>query len=166
MVWRENNFAFIDSQNLNLGVQRLGWKLDFQKLRIYLAEKYDVVKAYLFLGYIPKNKELYKKLESYGYALIFKPVITLRDGTIKGNVDGELILQAMVEYQNYDRAVIVTGDGDFHCLIDHLRLHNKLKAVYIPNRGKFSRLLKSNDLHEFRRYMNEAKNDLRLTSEA
>ena len=25
------NYAFIDSQNLNLEIQRLGWKLDFKK---------------------------------------------------------------------------------------------------------------------------------------
>jgi hypothetical protein len=25
------NFAFIDGQNLNLGIQRLGWKLDLKR---------------------------------------------------------------------------------------------------------------------------------------
>ena len=36
---QENNFSFIDSQNLNLGVQSLGWKLDFRRFRIYLKQK-------------------------------------------------------------------------------------------------------------------------------
>ena len=44
----ENNYAFIDSQNLNLGIQLLGWKLDYKKFRIYLKEKYNVTKAYIF----------------------------------------------------------------------------------------------------------------------
>lgn len=26
---KDNNYAFIDSQNLNLSVQSLGWRLDF-----------------------------------------------------------------------------------------------------------------------------------------
>ena len=39
---QENNFAFIDSQNLNLGVQSLGWKLDHRGFRVYLKEKYKV----------------------------------------------------------------------------------------------------------------------------
>jgi len=33
---RPNNYAFIDSQNLNLGIQSLGWKLDFAKFHRYL----------------------------------------------------------------------------------------------------------------------------------
>jgi hypothetical protein len=35
----ENNYAFIDSQNLNLGIRILGWKLDYARFRIYLKEK-------------------------------------------------------------------------------------------------------------------------------
>jgi len=34
------NYAFIDAQNLNLGIQELGWKLDYRKFRRYLREKY------------------------------------------------------------------------------------------------------------------------------
>ena len=30
-----NNYAFIDSQNLNLGIQSMGWKLDWKKFRVY-----------------------------------------------------------------------------------------------------------------------------------
>ncbi|MDD4476791.1 MAG: hypothetical protein PHY40_01390 [Patescibacteria group bacterium] len=59
MLTKENNYAFIDSQNLNLGIQSLGWKLDFKRFRIYLKEKYQISVAYLFIGYIPQNKDLY-----------------------------------------------------------------------------------------------------------
>lgn len=34
----ELNYAFIDSQNLNLAIRTLGWKLDFARFRTYLAE--------------------------------------------------------------------------------------------------------------------------------
>ncbi len=166
MHFRENNFAFIDSQNLNLGVRTLGWRLDFQKFRVYLKERHNVSKAYLFLGYIPENRKLYAKLREYGYELIFKPIVKLKNGTIKGNVDGELILQAMIDYQNYDRAVIVSGDGDFYCLIKHLRERNKLRAVFIPNQKSFSWLLKAKRFRLYLRYMNEFKNELRLSKEA
>lgn len=53
---QENNYAFIDSQNLNLGIKSLGWKLDFVKYRRYLREKYGVTTAYLFIGYVPYVK--------------------------------------------------------------------------------------------------------------
>lgn len=110
----ENNYAFIDSQNVNLSIQESGWKLDFRRFRIYLKEKYGVEKAYLFIGYLPENQDLYKSLQESGYVLIFKPVLRINeDGKVKGNVDAELVLHSMIEYPNYEKVVIVTGDGDF-----------------------------------------------------
>jgi hypothetical protein len=50
-----NNYAFIDSNNLNLGIQKLGWKLDYRRFRIYLAEKYGVSRAYVFIGFVALN---------------------------------------------------------------------------------------------------------------
>ncbi|OGH64257.1 MAG: hypothetical protein A2821_02035 [Candidatus Magasanikbacteria bacterium RIFCSPHIGHO2_01_FULL_41_23] len=54
-----SNFAFIDNQNIYQGVRELGWYLDWRKFRRYLLEKYEVEKAYLFLGYLPENDKLY-----------------------------------------------------------------------------------------------------------
>lgn len=138
---RENNFAFIDSQNLNLGVKSLGWQLNFRKFRIYLKEKYGVTKAFLFLGYIPKNKELYDALRSYGYEIVFRPTLNHPDG-VKGNVDAELILQAMIEFTSYDKAVIVSGDGDFYCLVKYLFEQGKFERLIVPDRRKYSVLLR------------------------
>jgi uncharacterized LabA/DUF88 family protein len=132
------NYAFIDSQNLNLGVQDLGRKLDYKKFRIYLTEKYGVSKVYMFLGYLAENQNLYRALQEYGYVLIFKPVLFLAHKGVKGNVDAELVLQAMIDLPHYSKAVIVTGDGDFHCLVKYLCEQGKLLKVLIPNRHKFS----------------------------
>ncbi|MBI1923607.1 NYN domain-containing protein [Candidatus Poribacteria bacterium] len=136
-----NHDAFIDSQNLNLGVLGLGWKLDFRKFRIYLEEKYKVTKAYLFLGYLPEEQGLYNALQSYGYVLVFKPVLRKRSGGVKGNVDAELVLQAMIDYPHYDKAVIVTGDGDFACLVKYLHQQHKLHRLIVPNRYPYFILL-------------------------
>lgn len=140
----ENNYAFIDSQNLNLGIQELGWKLNFGRFRIYLKEKYKVQKAYLFIGYLPENQDLYKALQENGYVLVFKPVLKPKDeGTKpKGNCDAELVLQAMIDYKNYDKAIIVTSDGDFYCLVNYLYGKNKLKVAISPNRKNCSVLLR------------------------
>ena len=54
-----NNYAFIDAQNVHLGIKSLGWKLDWRKFRVYLKEKYSVTKAYLFIGYLSSNQDLY-----------------------------------------------------------------------------------------------------------
>ncbi len=81
----KNNYAFIDSQNVNLGIREAGWKLDFKKFRVYLKDKYRVEKAYLFIGLIPENQNLYRALQEYGYILIFKPIMKTADGSVKGS---------------------------------------------------------------------------------
>jgi uncharacterized LabA/DUF88 family protein len=47
----------------------------------------------------------------------------------------------MAEYQNYERAIIVSGDGDFACLAEYLRERDKLKYMIVPNRYRYSFLL-------------------------
>lgn len=137
-------YAFIDSQNLNLGVLSQGWKLDFKKFRIYLKDKYKVDKAYLFIGQVPGNEKLYSFLRNSGYKLILKPTVDYKSkegAKTKGNVDAELVLHTMIQWGNFTKAVIVSGDGDFYCLIDHLESHNKLFKVITPSK-KYSSLLR------------------------
>lgn len=121
-----NNYAFIDSQNLNLAIRNLGWKLDFKRFRVYLKEHYGVTKAYLFIGFIDGNNSLYTTLQEAGFLCVFKPTLTYKDGTTKGNVDAELVLQALL----------------------------------IPDRLRFSALLKFKFFHTYLRYMNDLQNKL------
>lgn len=160
------NYAFIDSQNLNLGIKSQGWQLDNRKFRIYLKNKYNIQKAYLFIGQVIGNEELYKHLKNMGYELVFKPTTEYKvDGkkTVKGNVDAELVLYAAAKiYNSYDKAVIVSGDGDFYCLAEYLQEKGKLLKIMTPNR-KYSRLLKTFAEHIVRldlvRYKLEYKKD-------
>lgn len=137
----KNNFAFIDSQNLNLAIQDQGWKLDFARFRAYLKDRFFVTQAFIFIGYVPGNERLYAYLQKSGYVVIHKPTFE-RSGIIKGNCDAELVLYAMIEYQNYDNAIIVSGDGDFHCLVEYLIDKSKLERMIIPNSKAYSSLLK------------------------
>lgn len=152
-------YAFIDSQNLNLGVKQTvpdrktgriiynGWDLSFPKFHKYLTDKYKVTKAFLFIGKVDGNEPLYGSLVSAGYEIVFKPTfeITESDGTKtrKGNVDAELVLHTMIEYPNFDKAIIIAGDGDYRCLIQYLLDNGKLFKILIPNRYRFSQQLKS-----------------------
>jgi uncharacterized LabA/DUF88 family protein len=136
------NAAFIDSANLHQAIKDLGWSLDYRKFRRFLADKYHVEKAYLFIGFLETQQSLYANLQEYGYILIFRPTLRYRDGHTKGNCDADLVLKAMVEYPNYEQAVIVTGDGDFYSFIDHLKREGKLAQVLVPNELRYSALLK------------------------
>jgi len=147
---RQKIYAFIDSQNLNLGIRDQGWKLDFSRFRVYLNDKYNVSKAYLFIGYVSKNKKLYDHLESSGYKLIFKPTIIDRSGKMKGNVDAELIVWTMrcVYEKLCDKVIIVSGDGDFSILADFLMEKNKLLHFIVPNYKTMSILIKREFIKE------------------
>ena len=137
MKSKQKIYAFIDSQNLNLGVRSQGWKLDWRKFRQYLRNKYNVSKAYLFIGQVAGNESLYAFLQECDYILIFKPTLEHREKNkviIKGNVDAELVLHSMIQYKNYDKAVIVSGDGDFHCLIEYLEEKKKLLKILAPTK--------------------------------
>ena len=158
MIHKESNYAFIDSQNLNLSIRSQSWILDFGKFRRYLKDKYKITKAFLFIGYVAQNQSLYTSLQKDGYILIFKPTLELPNGRVKGNVDAELVLHTMIEFQNYNKAIIVTGDGDFYCLIEYLTKQNKLLKLMIPNRYQFSSLFRK--LQSYIVFMNELKNKL------
>lgn len=158
-------YAFIDSQNLNLGVQKFGWKLDWRKFRIFLEQKYGASKAFMFIGYIPENEALYEQMYEAGYSVVLKPTFDLTkpraDVTeqsdhhgkqqetdekkhVKGNIDAELVLWAMKEMSNYDKAIIVSGDGDFYSLIEYLEGKGRLLHLLAPT-GHYSSLYNKYD---------------------
>lgn len=163
-------YAFIDSQNLNLGTGKdlfnsvgkqiyKGWPLDFRKFRVYLTDKFRVTKAFLFIGKIDGNEKMYRQLKSFGYDLIFKPTTKDGLGKPKGNIDAELVLHAAaIEFGNYNKAVIVSGDGDFRCLYEYLIEKKKLSRIIIPNLKAQSSLLRG--FQEYKTFLEYEKEKL------
>jgi len=155
----KNNHAFIDSQNLYLAIKDLGWKLDYKKFRIYLKEKYSIEKAYMFLGYLAENQELYKFLQEVGFILIFRPILEKDGKPIKGNCDVDLALHLLINLNNYYKAVIITGDGDFCMLVKYLRENDKLVKVLAPSHNNCSVLLRKAAASDIS-FMDDLKNKL------
>ena len=142
MKYNRHNSAFIDGNNLHLTMINLGWALDYKRFRIYIEEKYHATNAYYFIGKVPGNEQLYNGLSSYGYNLVFKETLFVSCKGYKGNCDAELVLEAMKRLDEYDKAVIVSSDGDFRCLVDHLLSLGKLERVLAPCRSGCSILLR------------------------
>lgn len=153
-----NNYAFIDAHNLYMSSQHWGWKLDYAKLRDLLQEYYSVTVAYLFMGYRSENNEVYIDLQKKGYILIFKDTVQ-KEEEIKGNCDVDLVLHAMIDYNNYNKAVIVTGDGDFASLIRYLYQNEKLETLLVPNQNSYSNFLKRTSKEKIG-YLNLLRNKL------
>lgn len=137
-----NNYAFIDGQNLYLGVKSLGWKMDYKKFYTHLTDTYRVTCVFIFLGYLEEYEPLYRQLREFGYTIIFKEVSHDHEGAPKGNVDVLLTLHAMLHNDDLKKAVLVTSDGDFAPLVEHWSANKKLRAVISTRRPQCSWLLR------------------------
>ena len=153
--------AYIDGANLHKGIRDSGWELDYRRLRMWLTDKYDVERAYLFIGLVPDNKDLYTRLQEAGYVLVYKEVTYDGAGKVKGNCDADLVLKVVVDYyeKHCDRAVIVTSDGDYAGLIKFLKLKNSFLCLVSP-RPKCSYLLRKLNIPIV--YLNTQKDKLKL----
>ena len=136
---KEQVFAFIDAQNIAKGIENSGWKIDWSAFRYWLAKHYNVSQAYMYIGYMAENRDLYLQLNNNGFNIDLKQTVqSNRDsqkrepGEIKGNVDVDLTIGVWREYNNYNKAIIVSGDGDFTSLIQHLLDRRKLKKIIVP----------------------------------
>jgi len=161
-----NNFAYIDGANLYKGVESLRWDMDYRRFRVWLSEKHGVKSAYLFIGLIPKYKELYKYLQEAGFMLVFKEVVYDGDGKPKGNCDANLVLQVTRDaYENkFNKAVIVSSDGDYASLVRFLQEKNKLKIILSPStQERCSILLKKTNASIT--YLDDIKNKISLNKE-
>ncbi|MCX6736278.1 MAG: NYN domain-containing protein [Candidatus Parcubacteria bacterium] len=133
---KRNNYAYIDGANLHKGIDSLGWKLDYARFRVWLTEKYGVTRAYLFIGLIPKYKELYVYLQEAGFVLIFKETVYDGEEKIKGNCDADLVLHSVKDVFESDaeQLVIVSSDGDYAGMVNFLHERKKLRIILSPHR--------------------------------
>jgi len=145
---KENNLAFIDGQNLHLGTNSddIPWQVDFVLLRKYLRKKYNVSKAYYFLGYtMEENDSLYDKIQEAGFILKFREHNSSMIGKKKGNVDSDIIFTIMKKIykrEDCDKIVLISGDGDYKMLVDFLIEEGKFKKILFPNKKFASSLYK------------------------
>lgn len=141
----KGNYAFIDAQNIHRGTRAAGWLLNWAQLRDYLRAEQRVTKAFLFIGFLAGQEPLYASLKMAGYELIFKPTVKHTvDGktVIKGNVDTDLVLKAMMEWDHFHQAILLSGDGDFLSLLTHLSQAGKLKTLVVSDARSASKLLR------------------------
>ncbi|MFZ2522355.1 MAG: NYN domain-containing protein [Minisyncoccia bacterium] len=85
-----------------------------------------------------RRVRFYLKLEKFGYKLILKPVKTYddREGNPirKANCDVDMTLMLATEKDNFDRAIILSGDGDFLPVMKYLKRCKK--EVLVLARGR------------------------------
>jgi uncharacterized LabA/DUF88 family protein len=142
------NLAFIDGQNLYMGTKSCSssWEVDLAKFKVYLENKYNVSEIYYFLGYVQdENEDLYEEIQKSGLILKFREHNSAMLGKKKGNVDSDIIFSVMKKLckkEEFDKIILVSGDGDYKMLVDFLIEENKFEKVLFPNRKYASSLYK------------------------
>lgn len=147
----QNNIAYIDGQNLHMGTTKRDpeWTVDLARFRVFLKEKYHVKKAYYYLGYVQDGtsyQKLYDDLQDAGFHLVFREHNSAMKGTKKGNVDADIIFSIMKRLylkEDFNKVVLVSGDGDYKQLVDFLIEQDKFAKILFPKQRYASSLYKS-----------------------
>ncbi|MCX6703065.1 MAG: NYN domain-containing protein [Candidatus Zambryskibacteria bacterium] len=146
---QNKNYAFIDGQNLYMATAKRSidpWKINLERLRVYLQQKYNVSKAFYFLGYLDESQQsLYENIQTAGFILVFREHTSLMLGKKKVNIDSDIILHIMKKLyykEVFNKIVLVSGDGDYKQLIDFLITENKLEKILFPDGKRASSLYK------------------------
>lgn len=138
---------YIDGNNLYRSAKELGYEIDYKKFRGWLRQKYSPANVYLFIGLVPSRTSFYEHLQESGFILVFKQTISFA-GTVKGNCDAELVLKTTSDFYTkaFSSCVLVTGDGDFGCLVEFLQNNQAIDRVVAPDENKCSILIKNKNI--------------------
>ncbi len=138
---------YIDGNNLHRAAKELGFEIDYKKFRGWLRQKYNPTSVYLFIGLVPDRVKFYEHLQECGFLLVFKQTITV-NGSVKGNCDAELVLKTVSDFytKSFIQCILITGDGDFGCLVEFLKENKAIQTLLSPNIHKCSILLRNKNV--------------------
>lgn len=142
------NIAYIDNQNLYMATRTSAspWDVDMEKLRVYLAKRYDVGEVYLFMGAFTNDaRHVYDLFRSFGFILVWRPHGCEFAGRKKGNVDTDVVFSMMRDLHERDdvnKMYLVSGDGDYFRTVNHIMKKGKLGKVLLPSHKNASSLYK------------------------
>lgn len=134
----EKIVLFIDGPNLHATAKSLGFDVDYKKMLALFRRRAQLVRAVYYTTLIEQQeysslRPLVDWLEYNGYTMVTKPAKEFTDSSgrrrIKGSMDVELTVNAMQLADQYDHAIIFTGDGDFRRLVAALQLKGKRVSV-------------------------------------
>ncbi len=130
-------YAFIDASNIIYGARSGNWLIDQQKLYYYLQNKYQVTKAFFYYGKDSnslKKERFLHKLSVFGYILRVKTIKHFGHKA-KANCDVDLTMDMLLFRNQYSRAIVLSGDGDFTPLLAYLIKQGKqIIVITFPDR--------------------------------
>jgi uncharacterized LabA/DUF88 family protein len=128
--WKELGrvMVFIDAANVIYSCRGLGWHIKYENLQKYFKNHCRLVDICFYYARRENNEQdskLLGVLIEFGFKVKVrrKKFFKNQDGTleIKGNIDGELIVDMIKLKDQYDTAILLSGDSDFRYAIEFLR---------------------------------------------
>ena len=128
---------FVDVQNIYYTVkQAYGCHFNYRELWQQLSQEGKIVQAQAYA--IDRNnaqqQSFQQILREIGFNVKLKPYIQRHDGSAKGDWDVGIAIDmmdaALNQAQPIDRAVLLSGDGDFDLLLQRLRASGVASTVY------------------------------------
>jgi len=155
-------YIFIDVANIFYSQRTLKWKISYEKLIGYFKKECNLGKCFVYTGAFKEDhgqEKFLKMLERCGYILKTKPVkkILTRDGKIewKADLDVELSFDMDDLSNEYDTAVLLSGDSDFAFVLRRIKSKGK-RVIVMSTRGHISlELIKEAKFIDLRKLKNE-----------
>lgn len=125
---------FIDGANMFYAQRKMGWHIDYKKVYDFYANQAQVYNAFYYTSVTnppdPGMEGFLRALTGMGYTVRRKTVKEITDqesGQIirKANLDIEIVIDMLTTADLYDRAALITGDGDFERAVEYLRGRGK-----------------------------------------
>lgn len=156
--------VFIDASNL-WAVQKVrGEYFDLKRLKEYLKDTHDAktIAIYYYDAYPEASTREYDTSGKHafytylkkglGFVVRKKPLKQIRSVTNlgevvteKGNMDVELVIDAVHKIKDYDEALLFSGDSDFLGLINFMKNRGKKVYVYSTRNNVSRELLTGSD---------------------
>lgn len=115
---------FVDVQNLYYSAKNLyKGKVDYSKLLEEATDDRKLIRAlaYVIEAQTPDEENFFEALGEIGFQVRKKKLKEFYDGAKKGDWDMGIAIDAIKMANKIDVAVLVTGDGDFKSLVEHLQ---------------------------------------------
>lgn len=125
---------FIDGANMFYAQRKMGWHIDYRKVYEFYASQAQVYNAFYYTSVTnppdPGMEGFLRALTGMGYTVrrkVVKEILDQETGqTIrKANLDIEIVIDMLTTAQLFDRAVLISGDGDFERAVEYLRGRGK-----------------------------------------
>ncbi len=135
---------FVDGVNMFYAQKKLGWHLDYKRILHYFVPNPDnLYNAFYFTGVQnpteSKEENFLNALTMMSYTVRRKTVKIIFDmdsgeEVRKANLDIEMVVDMFNTAENYDKAIIFSGDSDFERALELLRTKGK-EIIVVSTRG-------------------------------